>query len=288
MSASAVTIRNATPEDAAACGRICFDAFSAINTEHNFPPEIPTAEAAEGLLGMLFSHPRFHGVVAEVDGKIVGSNCLDERSAIAGVGPLTVDPTAQNKGVGRVLMDAAMDRAREADYAGVRLVQAAFHCRSLSLYAKLGFEVREPLAVMRGPAIARPLIGFEVRPATTADLDAANRVCQKVHGFDRGGELADAIGQGTAIVVERNGAITAYATSFGYFGHSVGESTADVVALISAATDFPPPGILVPMRNSQLFQWCLKSGLRMVQPMTLMTTGLYNEPVGAYLPSILY
>ena len=148
-----VTIRHTTPEDAAICGRICFEAFSAINAHHNFPPEIPSAEAAAGLLGMLFSHPNFYTVVAEVDGHIVGSNCLDERSAIAGVGPITVDPSEQNQGVGRVLMDAVLDRAREADFAGVRLVQSAFHGRSLSLYSKLGFEVREPLAVMRGPVI---------------------------------------------------------------------------------------------------------------------------------------
>ncbi len=34
--------------------------------------------------------------------------------------------------------------------------------------------------------------------------------------------------------------------------------------------------------------WCLDHGLRIVQLMTLMTLGLYNEPAGAYLPSILY
>jgi hypothetical protein len=33
---------------------------------------------------------------------------------------------------------------------------------------------------------------------------------------------------------------------------------------------------------------CLDRGLPMVQPMTLMTIGLYNEPQGAYLPSILF
>ena len=48
------------------------------------------------------------------------------------------------------------------------------------------------------------------------------------------------------------------------------------------------PGIFVPTRNAALFRWCLESGLRVVQPMTLMTIGLYNEPAGAYLPSILY
>lgn len=46
--------------------------------------------------------------------------------------------------------------------------------------------------------------------------------------------------------------------------------------------------ILVPTRNAALFRWCLENGLRVVQPMTLMTIGLYNEPAGAYLPSILF
>ena len=60
-------------------------------------------------------------------GRIVGSNCLDERSTIAGVGPITVDPSAQNLGVGRKLMQAVMDRAVARGAAGTRLVQAAFH-----------------------------------------------------------------------------------------------------------------------------------------------------------------
>ena len=109
-----------------------------------------------------------------------------------------------------------------------------------------------------------------------------------MHGHDRGGELRDAIEQGTAVVAEREGRIVAYATLIGFFGHTVGESNADVQALIANADGFLGPGILVPTRNAGLFRWCLENGLRVVQPMTLMTIGLYNEPAGAYLPSILY
>jgi hypothetical protein len=58
--------------------------------------------------------------------------------------------------------------------------------------------------------------------------------------------------------------------------------------LIGSAENFGGPGILVPTRNAELFRWCLSSGLRVVEPMTLMTVGLYNEPHGAYLPSILF
>jgi hypothetical protein len=110
----------------------------------------------------------------------------------------------------------------------------------------------------------------------------------RVHGHDRGGELSDAIQQGTAVVAESDGAIKAYASSIAFFGHAVGESNQDLQALLAAAAEFQGSGILVPTRNAGLFRWCLENGLRVVQPMTLMTTGLYNEPAGAYLPSILF
>ena len=109
-------------------------------------------DVAVGIITLMFSHPAFYCVVAERDGRILGSNCLDERSSIAGVGPITIDPEAQNSGVGRQLMQAVMNRAAERKFAGVRLVQAAFHARSMSLYAKLGFDIQEPLVVMQGPA----------------------------------------------------------------------------------------------------------------------------------------
>lgn len=282
-----VEIRRARPEDAAACGRICYEAFSKISSEHNFPPDMPEPGHAVGLLSGLFANPSFYCVVAEQGGKIAGSNCLDERSAIAGVGPITVDPAVQNGGAGRELMRAVLDRARERGYPGVRLVQAAFHNRSLSLYTKLGFDAREPISVMQGPALKRRIEGCTVRPATEADLDGANAVCERVHGHTRAGELKDAIGRG-AVVVERQGRITGYASVMAFFGHAVGESNVDLQALIASAESFGGPGILVPTRNAELFRWCLGAGLRVVQPLTLMSTGLYSEPRGAFLASILY
>jgi hypothetical protein len=48
-----------------------------------------------------------------------------------------------------------------------------------------------------------------------------------------------------------------------------------------------PPGFLLPTRNHEVFAWCLESELKLVMQMTLMSIGLYNEPAGAWLPSIL-
>src|SRR5215469_8411233 len=103
-SALPVTIRRATPADVPECGRICYEAFSTVAAQHNYPSDIPSAEVATGVMGALFSHPRFYCVVAESGGKIIGSNCLDERSCIAGLGPITVDPARQDRGTGNALM----------------------------------------------------------------------------------------------------------------------------------------------------------------------------------------
>src|SRR6185437_13586357 len=145
-----IVLRPGTPQDAALCGPICFEAFKAINDTHNFPPDFPSAEIATSLLTMMLTNPGFYGVVAEQGGKIVGSNFLDERGPIAGVGPITVDPASQNQTAGRQLMGAVLDRARERNAAGVRLLQAAFHNRSLCLYTKLGFETRETISKIYG------------------------------------------------------------------------------------------------------------------------------------------
>jgi predicted N-acetyltransferase YhbS len=287
-SQSEVRIRPASPEDTAVCAEICYRAFSTISAAHNFPCDLPGPEATVGLFSKIFAAPGLYCVVAEIDGRIVGSNVLDERAIIAGVGPITVDPGAQNCGAGRKLMQAVLDRAEESHAAGVRLVQAAFHNRSLSLYTSLGFDVREPLSCIQGRPRQRNIPGYTVRPAQPNDVEACNALSRQVHGFDRGKELEQAIPQNTALVVERGGRITGYASSLGFFGHTTAETNPDLQALIASAESFGGPGILVPSRNTSLLRWCLANDLRVVQPMTLMSMGLYNEPAGASLPSIIF
>jgi L-amino acid N-acyltransferase YncA len=282
-----VTIRVATPEDSSICGQICYDAFLKINTEHGFPSDFPAPVATTRLLSMMFSSPGFYCVVAEVGGRLVGSNCLYERSTVGGVGPITVDPSTQHVGVGRKLMQAVMDRAKGRKV-GLRLVQAAFHNRSLALYTSLGFDIREPLSCVQGRTRDRAVSGCVVRPAESSDLDACNALSRRVHGYDRGAELAQARRQKTALVVERGGRITGYASALALFGHATAEANLDMQALIASAESFGGSGILLPSRNSALLRWCLGNGLRIVQPMTLMSTGLYNEPAGAWLPSVLF
>ena len=282
-----ITIRPAEAADAAQCGAILYTAFQRLADDHNFPRDFPSVEVATGLVSVLLANPGFYGIVAEENGRIVGSNFADHRSSIAGIGPISIDPETQNQGIGRKLMQAAIDHFAATHVSGIRLVQAAYHNRSLCLYTRLGFQTREPLSVMQGPALNVKFAGYDVRPATEADIPVCNLLCCRVHGFERGIELREAISARTAMVVEHFGRITGYATDIGFFAHAVAETNYDLKSLICAASVFQGPGFLLPTRNHEIFAWCLESELNLVMQMTLMTIGLYNEPAGSWLPSIL-
>src|SRR4051794_35424007 len=145
-----IVLRPGSRADAVACGTICYEAFKAIGMAHNFPPEFPSPEAASGALSTLLTHPRFYSVVAEAQGRIIGSNFLDERSCIAGVGPITVDPTGQNRGVGGRLMQDVLDRAARQQAARGRLVQAGVPNPFVCLYIKFVFSFPRALLVFSG------------------------------------------------------------------------------------------------------------------------------------------
>ena len=283
-----VRIREAVDADWEEAGRICYEAFATLADEHGFPHDFPTLAAAAEPIRWLINHPRIYSVVAEKDGRVVGSNFLDERGPIGAIGPISVDPTSQDRHVGRLLMEAVLARADAHQAPGVRLLQIAYHNRSLGLYTKLGMEVRAAFAAMHGAPIGERLPGYDVRSATIGDEDAMNGLCLRVHGHARAGEVREAIDAGTARIVEHLGRISGYTTSVNYFAHSVGETNDDLRALISEAHDFGTPGFLVPLANSDLFRWCLGRGLRVFFVLNMMTIGLYQEPQGAYMPSVGY
>lgn len=279
--------------DAQQIGKIIFDAFSVIADKHRFPRDFSSVDVGINTAISLLSNSGFYSVVAEDTNdkdRIVGSNFLDERSnVVAGVGPLTIDPQFQDKGLGRQLMINVLEEAKNKNYPAIRLLQASYHNRSLALYSSLGFEIREAISTLQGKPIQATIPGRSVRMATESDLKSCNEICKAVHGHDRNGELRDSIKQGTAKVVLHGDMITGYTSGLTFFNHSVGITNDDLKALIASATDgYGGPGILVPSRNTDLLRWCMANGLRIVQQLTLMTIGLYNEPAGAYMPSILF
>ncbi len=286
-----ITLRPAEPADTDELARIVYEAFGDIHDHHRFPRDFPALEAAAAMMGAWIPHPQVWGVVAEADGRIVGSNFLDERDPIRGVGPITIDPAAQNSGVGRRLMEAVIERGQDAP--GIRLLQDGFHMRSLSLYTRLGFDVKASCVVMQGNPRDAAADGVEVRPVTEDDLDECEALCKKVHGFERTGALRDAVLHmpPTPFAALRDGRIVAYASAVDFWpmAHGVAETDEDMQALLlgAAAAVDGPIALLVPL-ESALFRWSLDQGLRAVKPMNLMALGEYQEPRGGWFPSVIY
>ena len=163
--------------------------------------------------------------------------------------------------------------------------------RSLSLYASLGFDVKEPVAVVSGRPRDAESAETELHPFEDADLDECAALCEQVHGFERRNDLRDAAQASKAFVARRDGRITGYLSNITFWpmNHGIAEGDEDMKALIRGAASAveEPLAFLVPLR-SPLLRWCLEQSLRLVKPMNLMTVGEYREPAGSWLPSVLY
>lgn len=285
-----MNIRPVAPADTEAVGQIIYEAFCGIADCHNFPRDYASIEAAVQMARISINNPDIYGIVAEADGKIVGSNFLWEQNEIRAVAGITIAPERQSNGVGRQLMRAVIERGRGAK--GIRLVQDAFNTASMSLYADLGFDAKELLVLVEGKIIGEASEAVEVRPLTEEDFAACGELCRRTHGFERNNELKQLSGMFPAFVATREKRVVAYASSpfFWQANHAVAESAEDMQALLAGAGRLTgqPVSFLLPTRQAELFRWCLNQGLRVVKPMSLMAMGEYQEPRGCFLPSVLY
>jgi len=287
-----VTIRPAAPADAERCASILYEAFKAIADQHNFPPDFASVEDALDTTRPLIAHPKVYSLVAECEGEVVGSIFLYERDPVRGYGPMSVDSRFQGRGIGRQLVEATHERARNA--ISLRGVQDAFNVLSMSLYTLHDWIVKEPLLLMTGRPKSAPVPGIEVRRLQYPDLGECNALCTRIIGFPRANELRDVqwIPVCAPYVAVRDGRITAYLTAPGFWSlnHGVAETEEDMRALLvgAAAATEQPLSLLVPTRDTSFFRWCLDEGLRAISPKTLMVLGEYRDPDGCYFPSVLY
>lgn len=283
------TIRPIRPDDYSACARICFEAFGALQDRHGVERDFDSVETAGMVIALFGSRPDFAGFVAlDDDGRtVLGSNFLQFSDEVAGVGPITVEPSAQSRGVGRMLMQAVMDEAARRGISQVRLQQEAINTASLSLYAKLGFDWREACALVRLAPAESDLEG--TRPVTERDLPSIDEISRRHYHSSRVNEAAGYLKIGLPGFVRSRGG-----RDVGYFfpsflGHGFADSPDDLAALVAHAARHAPPQFrktIVPLGQHGLHRGLMSRGGRAVKLFNYMTTGPYRAPVGAWIPSI--
>lgn len=267
--------------------RICHEAFSTLQDRHAIQRDIPDVDTGMLIISHIAARADYAGVVATIDGQVVGSNFLLHSDHVAGIGPITVDPNVQSRGVGRALMQWVIDESNKLGVKQTRLFQEAFNTTSLSLYTSLGFDWRASAALMQ----ANPASSDDpaIRPLTADDLDSIKSLSLDAYGFSRAGDAAQLLAaQFPGFLRERDGRVVGYLIS-SLFGHAGAETEDDLMALITHAARHVPPPLAVficPLNRPTFFRRALADRHRVIKVLSYMSYGEFTEPPGVYLPSI--
>jgi len=136
-----IEVRDATPDDWPAMWAFMRGIIAAGDT-FTYDPQMEEAEAR----GMWCNEPPGRTVVAVVDGAVAGTAEMERNrdgpGAHVATGSFMVAPEHEGRGVGRALVEDAVEWARRAGYRGIQFnAVAASNLRAVGLYRSLDFEV---------------------------------------------------------------------------------------------------------------------------------------------------
>ena len=286
MNQMAIELVPTTRDHSDEVANICFEAYKDLTDRHNFPQMFPstgvTRQAYSDWLDNRFSY----GVTAMLNDRPIGSAFAWTMDEVVGIGPVSVDPASQGAGAAKAMMQHLVDYSKDRGYDKIRLSQRAYNPVSLSVYASIGFDVKESFMEMRAAPTPDPL--QSVRPYDESDLPSLRDLSKRIYKVDRGAEIESS---GHMLLVrERGAAITGYFSGEFGFGHGVAESDDDMLALVGEFAIRNPENAKFncPLSSGELYRKFLKAGCRAVEMHTLMAYGPYEQPEGAWLISALY
>lgn len=284
-------IRRMEERDVIRAGEVIVAAFNDVFSRHGFPPPFPSAESGVMLArGYLHLEPQ-ECFVAEEGGKVVGSGFLHLRGATAGIGPITVDPACQSKGVGKEIMMTVIRAGRHCP--SLRLVQDTFNTVSFPLYSKLGFAAHGLVASLGGQDLrpaTRPR-GIAIREATMDDAARLAALDTKLTGIVRPRDLQYFLQQSHQLMSFNDGKLAGYLCMLPlgesvFLGPAAAADPPSLKALISAASERLSGKTLrmrFPTRHHELLVEIIKMGFRVEALQTYMVRGPWKTPKGADL-----
>lgn len=299
-------LRVSVAEDEHALALILCRSFSHFNISVGIPARVDYGSVEKAQKSL---HARFHcssnyGITAfdKTSGRPVGAAFLNfPGESLQAIGPVFVDPDCSNKGVGKALTAALMERAKATNATSISLVQTAANTKSFSLYAKLGFDPVDCVSHFEGSMDENlhtgtaVIPGLRVRLMEESDVYACSELYKSVLGHARELDIREMLLQnpGNTWVAVKDGILLAYTTGFSLFGHSMAvseEAFRTLFQVVSSEMGGCPMNILILGRKyPSLIEWALKGGLRLVRHCWIMFNGKYQEPKRGFLwcPSIL-
>lgn len=203
-------LRDMTKDDVTAVGELLYKSFNGVAERYGYAPKFHTEKEAVSLAWRLSRHHPVELVVAEADHRIAGLCTMSPRGAIAGIGPVAVDPDFQGRRIGCDLVGACIDRAQGVG--SVRLFQEAYNPGSFSLYYTLGFT---PVALLldlfcRSNGERRFDTSDHIVELTMDEIDALSTYDRARSGSDRAGDFKYYINWGKIFAVVAGSDIRGY------------------------------------------------------------------------------
>jgi len=311
------TLRSYDPvKDLESAAQAALEAFRAAST----PSDFPTLESVKDVFRQLAASKENQGVVAvDSNGKIVGSNFLEFSDNIAGVGPISVIPTAQKQRVGSALQQYILDIVKTKSPKAVH-VATPTETANFKLLSAYGFKQAVEISDMRGfiPSGTTLPRGYNVRVMTANDVYACDQLIAATVGYSRKNKLLNSLkGPYPRFVVmhddhDLGSRIVGFTTGLHLGGCTVAESDDALKSLIitysqsyeyivktkkedgedsSAADDKsekPSAVVQVPTQHTAIAKWLTEQGFRVHGRRFIGVYGKHQDSKHFYLPSLSF
>lgn len=251
--ATTVAIEPARPDDLAAAAQVyqaaaeaLSDQLRARNPWANQSARAEDLQQAIGALTHLHETNDQSVIVARSDGQVVGVSAIRVEPPHAHIAFLFVHPDAQNRGIGRQLLER-IEREVSSAGATVTTLASSRDPRAWQRYLRFGLHPGPPILPFRAirprfPARLPELPGYVVRPSQLDDFDGIAALDRTVRGADRQGRLVGWLrdGEGVTLRSRDDGRVAGYALvsmreTHGQIGPVAAESVELVPALLALA-----------------------------------------------------
>jgi len=286
-------IRRMTRDDIPEVGRIGVEAFNDLMARHNRPPLYPDPQVGPLAATAYLSIDPERSLVATEEGRIVGSVFYRRRGETISVGPATVAPAAQGKGVGTKLFQSVIER--EPNAGSIRIMQDSLNLASFELLVRIGFALGEEVAMFTLPAGFREEHDVEpaVRVARGEDLSEILTMDRRLFGSDRRRDFEFLRRFGKILALQEGGALQGYLAQMPTPGRTMlGPGGADspqaLLRLVRHAVGetLGELSLILPARSHENVKPLFALGFRLVGLSNLMYRGAWQPPSGAYAYSL--
>jgi GNAT superfamily N-acetyltransferase len=286
-------IRRMTRDDIPEVGRIGVEAFNDLMARHNRPPLYPDPQVGPLAATAYLSMDPERSLVATDGARIVGSVFYRRRGDNVSVGPATVAPAAQGKGVGTKLFQATIER--EPNAASMRIMQDSLNLASFELLVRIGFALGEEVAMFTLPAGFREEHDAEsaVRVARGEDIGEILAMDRRLVGSDRRRDFEFLRRFGKILALHEGGALRGYLAQMPTPGRTMlgpgGAETPQALHRLvrhAVGETLGELSLILPARKHENVKPLFQLGFRLVGLSNLMYRGDWRAPAGDYAYSL--